>query len=224
MLLVKAAQNQNGLRHNDYGRYHKYCCRRMLRLRKTLQFTQSQRQNKKYVYVEKPVTAELVAENAKYLQILLFKCESDWAFAMQMKQHASVLSGGKAGNAAQNSNLANRMNPNRLRVHYLKRFKQAAQAADRLLKLSAGGVDDMSLIEIEGYKAQMDAVYLMEKHEYEEALNHLLKAKLIFEKISSYQDTLEALIYGEKVNQLSTFIRSCASSLSLGDDAESIQL
>ena len=36
MLLVKAAQNQNGLRHNDYGRYHKYCCRRMLRLRKSL--------------------------------------------------------------------------------------------------------------------------------------------------------------------------------------------
>ena len=39
LLLVKAAQNQNGLRHNDYGRYHKYCCRRMLRLRKNLQFT-----------------------------------------------------------------------------------------------------------------------------------------------------------------------------------------
>ena len=41
LLLVKAAQTSNGLRHNDYGRYHKYCCRRMLRLRKSLQYTQS---------------------------------------------------------------------------------------------------------------------------------------------------------------------------------------
>ena len=61
LLLVKAAQNQNGLRHNDYGRYHKYCCRRMLRIRKSLNYTQSQRQNKKHIYVEKPVTADLVA-------------------------------------------------------------------------------------------------------------------------------------------------------------------
>ena len=82
----------------------------------------------------------------------------------------------------------------------------------------------MSLIEIEGYKAQMDAIYRMERHDYEDALNHLLKAKLIFEKIASYQDTLEALIYGEKVSQISTFIRSCASSLSLGADADEIQL
>ena len=25
LIMVKSAQNQNGLRHNDYGRYHKYC-------------------------------------------------------------------------------------------------------------------------------------------------------------------------------------------------------
>ena len=66
----------------------------------------------------------------------------------------------------------------------------------------------------------MTAIYNMEKHEHEEALNDLLKAKLIFEQIASYQDTLEALIYGEKVNQISTFIRSCASSLSIGNPDE----
>lgn len=57
----------------------------MLRLRKNLQYTQSQRQNKKYIYVEKPITADLVASSAKYLQILVFKCEANWAYAMQMK-------------------------------------------------------------------------------------------------------------------------------------------
>ena len=63
----------------------------------------------------------------------------------------------------------------------------------------------------------MDAIWSMEKNEYEEAINELLKAKLIFEQLAQYQSTLEALIYGEKVSQLSTFIRSCATSLSVGE-------
>lgn len=36
--LVKSAQNQNGLRHGDYGRYHRYCTSKMYRLRKPLRF------------------------------------------------------------------------------------------------------------------------------------------------------------------------------------------
>ena len=40
LLLVKSAQNQNGLRHNDYGRYHHYCIRKIHRLRKTMKFLQ----------------------------------------------------------------------------------------------------------------------------------------------------------------------------------------
>ncbi len=34
LLLTKSAQNQQGLRQGDYARYHHYCTRRMLRLRK----------------------------------------------------------------------------------------------------------------------------------------------------------------------------------------------
>ena len=40
LLLVKSAQNQNGLRHNDYHRYHQYCTRKIHRLRKILHFMQ----------------------------------------------------------------------------------------------------------------------------------------------------------------------------------------
>lgn len=39
LIMVKSAQNQNGLRHNDYGRYHKYCVRKIYRLRRALKFT-----------------------------------------------------------------------------------------------------------------------------------------------------------------------------------------
>lgn len=63
----------------------------------------------------------------------------------------------------------------------------------------------------------MSAVYLMEKFKFEDALDHLLEAKVIFEQIKSYQDAVEALIYEEKVNQLETFIRQCALRLQISD-------
>ena len=40
LLMVKSAQSQNGLRHNDYSRYHHYCIRKIYRLRKMLKFLQ----------------------------------------------------------------------------------------------------------------------------------------------------------------------------------------
>lgn len=51
--MVKSAQNQNGLRHNDYGRYHKYCIRKIYRMRKTLKFTQGRKQ-----FTKRQVTSE----------------------------------------------------------------------------------------------------------------------------------------------------------------------
>ena len=44
LIMVKSAQNQNGLRHNDYGRYHHYCIRKLHRMRKSLKFTQGRKQ------------------------------------------------------------------------------------------------------------------------------------------------------------------------------------
>ena len=41
----------------------------------------------------------------------------------------------------------------------------------------------------------------------------MLKAKVIYNKIASLKDTLEAIIYQEKVNQIDTFIRLCAAKL-----------
>lgn len=64
----------------------------------------------------------------------------------------------------------------------------------------------------------MNAIYNMERQNYEEAINDFLKAKLIFSQIGSTQDTLEAIIYNEKVSQLETFIRSCTASLQINSE------
>lgn len=45
----------------------------------------------------------------------------------------------------------------------------------------------------------MSAVYQMEIRDYKTALDNLLRSKIIYEKIAQYKDTLEAIIYKEKV-------------------------
>ena len=44
------------------------------------------------------------------------------------------------------------------------------------------------------------AVYEMEIKDYQSALDNLLKSKIIYEKMSQYKDSLEAIIYKEKTN------------------------
>jgi len=174
LLLIKAAQNQNGLRHSDYGRYHRYCARRMLRIRKSLGHTQFKKVNRKLVYVPKPITADLAGQNVKFLHILVFKCEADWAYAMQMKQVANNLNS-KVSNPAQ-SLPGNRTNPNRLRMHYIKRFKAAAKTAKMIKQTCSEAFDEQSRFELEAYCDFIQAVFLMEYRKYEEAIDHLLRA------------------------------------------------
>lgn len=91
-------------------------------------------------------------------------------------------------------------NPNRLKVHARKRLQKAFVTAGKLLEVARESVDGYQQIEIEGYASQMQAVYQMEIKDYKNALDNLLKTKIIYEKIAYYKDTLEAIIYKERVS------------------------
>lgn len=47
-------------------------------MRKTLKFTHGRKQ-----YVKKEVSAEDAQKNIKFIQLLVFKCEANWAYAMK---------------------------------------------------------------------------------------------------------------------------------------------
>lgn len=59
----------------------------------------------------------------------------------------------------------------------------------------------------------MIAVYQMDVKQFEAALDNLLRAKIIYEKIAAYKDSLEAIIYKEKTSQLDTLLRLCSFNL-----------
>ena len=58
----------------------------------------------------------------------------------------------------------------------MKRFKAAAKTAQRVFDTCKDAFDEQSSFELEAYVDFMQAVYLMEFHKYEQAIDHLLKA------------------------------------------------
>lgn len=76
-------------------------------------------------------------------------------------------------------------------------------------------LDPFSKYEMEAYVESMQAAYLIEVKKWEEALDLLLRAKVIYQNISQMKDSIEAVIYKEKIGQLDTFIRLCCLSLGL---------
>jgi hypothetical protein len=164
----------------------------MLRLRKQLGFTQHAVQSRKAVFVRKEVSSDLVKEDVRYLQIMLFKVEADWSYAMMLKQRSTMKNA--------------KFNTTRARVHAIKRFKRASQSAGSLFRED---LDPLSQLEVEAYQLQIKASYSMEVHHFEEALDDLLKAKFIYEKIQSTKDELDAAIYVERQQHIDTFVRLC---------------
>lgn len=73
-----------------------------------------------------------------------------------------------------------KLNPNRLKVHAIKRFRSAAETAK---SLPSDSLDQTTELEVEAYQLQMQAIYLLETFKYELALDLLLKAKFIYEAI-----------------------------------------
>ena len=55
-------------------------------------------------------------------------------------------------------------------------------------------------MEVEAYASHIQAVFQLECKAYGEALDNLLKSKIIYQKISEFKDTLEEIIYKEKVS------------------------
>lgn len=58
---VSESRNAHGLRLQDPARYHAYCAKRILSLKKTLKFIHKAKKS-----APKPVTADLVAQDARY--------------------------------------------------------------------------------------------------------------------------------------------------------------
>jgi|LauGreDrversion4_2_1035121.scaffolds.fasta_scaffold154539_1 hypothetical protein len=106
-------------------------------MRKTLKFTHGRKQ-----YVKKQVSAEEASKNHKFVHLMVFKCEANWAYAMLQRQIVAA--------AAKDAR-----NPNRVKYLAKKRLQRVSQSAQELMKVAQGALDAYRQVEIEAYASYM---------------------------------------------------------------------
>lgn len=192
LLMIKTAQNQNGLRNNDYYRYYKYCSRKIHRLRKATKFTNGRRK-----FVKNEITDEKVRQNQRAVQVPLFSAERDWAQAMFLKKQLTD----HGDEFIRNKHTAR------------KRLKKAYTYAQQFHELVKEIFDSQTTIEAEAYQCFIKATLDIEYSRYSDALDNLIKARVIYKNLIKSKDSLEAAIYNEKVEQIEPLMRLCTYNL-----------
>ena len=69
------------------------------------------------------------------------------------------------------------------------------KSCSNLQKVAEQCLDGFSKYEMQAYVDSMQAAYLIEVKKWEQALDLLLSAKVIYQKISGFKDSLEAVVY-----------------------------
>ncbi|XP_069023478.1 signal recognition particle subunit SRP68 [Embiotoca jacksoni] len=187
--IIKESQQQHGLRHGDYQRYRGYCSRRLRRLRKTLGFKMGNR----HKFVGKKVTVEMLSDN-RYLLLVLMEAERAWSYAMQLKQEANT--------------------EPRKRFHLMARLRKAAKHSEKLEKLcESSRVDAKTKLEAQAYTAYLTGMVEFELQEWKLAMEAFNKCKTIYEKLASAFTEELAVLYRQRVDEISPNIRYCAYNI-----------
>jgi len=193
LLLTTNMQNQNGIRMNDFGRYAKFCGTKINKLRKILKITQGKRKFNKI-----DITPELV-NDSRHLHILILNCERKWATGMAIKQ--------------QLTSIGQDIKP--LRYNIKKKLKKAADVSKQILDIAKFKCDTQTILEAEAYYNYSMANYLLFVRKFQEALDLFKVAAKIYENFSVLKDTIEAIVYRERINSIKSSIRLCVYNINV---------
>lgn len=153
---LKEVQLQNGLRGEDYNRYHKYISNRVATLRKQLHLSN---EKKKFLYKE--ITSSN-ATSSKHLVLVAFYAERCWASAETMQARLKEsegrvgsagggTTGGRATGVVGNINVPGGLPP---RGQYLKRLSKAVKWAENLVSVAKAVGSSRVQMQSEAYLAE----------------------------------------------------------------------
>ncbi|KAG8446162.1 hypothetical protein GDO86_013856 [Hymenochirus boettgeri] len=187
--IIKESQQQHGMRHGDFQRYRGYCSRRLRRLRKTLNFKMGNR----HKFTGKKVTVEMLSDN-RFLLLILMDAERAWSYAMQLKNEANT--------------------EPRKRFHLVSRLRKAVKRGEELEHLcESERVDAKTKLEAQAYTAYLSGMLHFEQQLWEEAMKSFNKCKTIYEKLASAFTEELAVLYNQRVDEISPNIRYCAYNI-----------
>jgi len=128
--------------------------------------------------------------------LVLTNSERAWSYAMQLKQDMEI----------QTSNT-------RLRHHVVRRLCKAAKWASLLERLCAESAEEHTSLEAEAYAAWMNGQAHLEKEEWEKALDTLVKARTIYDKLGGIADPEIKQVFQQRVEDIDPSIRYCHYNL-----------
>jgi len=190
-------QRQNGLRHEDYERYRRFCSRRLRRLRTSLKFPCGKKRFKK-----QSITRDLVTDE-RYLHIMLFTAERAWAYYVQLKEEAKTDSHKK--------------------FHMIGRLRRATLYAQELSEIVGNDgklCDERTELETRAYAAWMQALCSREHQSWKDALENFGASKHIYERLGNVCGEVNKPLYAKKVEEIDAQIRY--SSFMLGESGVDI--
>eukprot|EP00823_Brevimastigomonas_motovehiculus_P001122 TRINITY_DN11655_c0_g1_i1.p1 TRINITY_DN11655_c0_g1~~TRINITY_DN11655_c0_g1_i1.p1 ORF type:complete len:497 (-),score=168.96 TRINITY_DN11655_c0_g1_i1:86-1576(-) len=191
---IKECQMSNGLRHDDYEFYRRYCTRRLRRLRENLRFVNPRHHFKLKVLEPKHVI------DARYLCLPLMKAERAWAYAMQLKNEI-------------NDNI-NADNTKQMKHHLLERLRKAAVYAKELDTLCAATADQHTQIEASAYRVWMESNVDFEENKYVDALQKIAQTKIIYENLCKVVDASTKQLCVERIKYLDPILSYCQTVVS----------
>uniref|UniRef100_A0A7N6F5W3 Signal recognition particle subunit SRP68 n=1 Tax=Anabas testudineus TaxID=64144 RepID=A0A7N6F5W3_ANATE len=137
----------------------------------------------------------------RYLLLVLMEAERAWSYAMQLKQEANT--------------------EPRKRFHLLARLRKAAKHSEKLEKLcESPRVDAKTKLEAQAYTAYLTGMVEFELQEWKRAMEAFNKCKTIYEKLASAFTEELAVLYRQRVDEISPNIRYCAYNI---DDPNAIK-
>jgi signal recognition particle subunit SRP68 len=184
---TKAAQLQNGLRHNNYLRYRRYCSNRLRTLRRRVgfshrapkqvpppgamgAFTRGTAKGKPHrggahTFVRRALRSDFT--DPRYPFLALVSAERAWAYAMQLKQESE---GGSNDNT-------------RLKFHFLQRLRKAVFWSGQLKRLAAARGDERTALECEAYHTWLAGNVALESDNWQKALERLVHTRTIYNQL-----------------------------------------
>lgn len=153
---LKEVQLQNGLRGEDYKRYHQYISNRVATLRKQLRLS-----NEKKKFLHKEISPSN-ATNPKHLLLLALYAERCWASAETMQAHlrdsegrvgsaGDGTTGGRATTTVGEKNVSGGLPP---RGQYRKRLNKAVKWAENLVSVAKAVGSSRVQMQSEAYLAE----------------------------------------------------------------------
>lgn len=187
---AKHAQDQYGLRNEDYSRYRKYCTSKVQKLRKKLGHHHGKGKSFKW----NPYLNEAeILEKTAYLQLVLFEAERAWAYGLEYKQAIDQKASHKHDS--------------------VRKFKRAAQYAEMLAELcqrELGESDTYAVLESRAYSCIMKATAFFESQkQWKQALAEFWRAKAILERLAATGSAEQEALCMARLDEIEPSIRYC---------------